>query len=241
MHSLRHGRWWDAPVSCECHCTPHPGQHSTATTSATRRLSQSSSLYSGQQQNSMAGSQLTCCRPREAAPVRPAVFQRRPAVGGSSRRARISRLARPGAVALPRSALQRVHVARSGRPRASAACAPCRAATWAAGARRSVRTTRRPRMCSARRSPIEALVPRPHVRAGAEVFEDPGHGSCSCAFAGPLAVGHRDGKHGLRSSRGYEMNRPSLIHLSLTIQGGALTSATVGGDAVLVSEGTIEA
>jgi trans-2,3-dihydro-3-hydroxyanthranilate isomerase len=76
---------------------------------------------------------------------------------------------------------------------------------------------------------------------GLGVFEDPATGSAAAAFAGPLAVGHRDGKHGFTIEQGYEMNRPSLIHLSLTIQGGTLTGATVGGDAVLVSEGALEA
>ena len=41
--------------------------------------------------------------------------------------------------------------------------------------------------------------------------------------------------------QGYEMGRPSLLHLSLSLRGGALESATVGGDAVIVSEGMIEA
>jgi trans-2,3-dihydro-3-hydroxyanthranilate isomerase len=76
---------------------------------------------------------------------------------------------------------------------------------------------------------------------GLGVFEDPATGSAAAAFAGPLAAGHRDGKHGFTIEQGYEMHRPSLIHLSLTIHGGALASATVGGDAVLVSEGTLEA
>jgi trans-2,3-dihydro-3-hydroxyanthranilate isomerase len=76
---------------------------------------------------------------------------------------------------------------------------------------------------------------------GLGVVEDPATGSAAAAFAGPLTAGHRDGKHAFTIEQGYEMSRPSLIHLSLTIRGGALTSATVGGDAVLVSEGTIEA
>ncbi|AMN44139.1 PhzF family phenazine biosynthesis protein [Rhodoplanes sp. Z2-YC6860] len=76
---------------------------------------------------------------------------------------------------------------------------------------------------------------------GLGVFEDPATGSAAAAFAGPLAAGHRDGKHGFTIEQGYEMQRPSLIHLALNIRGGVLTSATVGGDAVLVAEGTIEA
>ena len=37
------------------------------------------------------------------------------------------------------------------------------------------------------------------------------------------------------------MGRPSLIRLDITIEGGKLVSASIGGDAVLVTEGTIEA
>ena len=37
------------------------------------------------------------------------------------------------------------------------------------------------------------------------------------------------------------MGRPSVLNLTLTMQGGALATATVGGDAVIVSEGAIEA
>jgi predicted PhzF superfamily epimerase YddE/YHI9 len=37
------------------------------------------------------------------------------------------------------------------------------------------------------------------------------------------------------------MGRPSLLRLWLTMHGGRLAVATVGGDAVVVSEGTIEA
>ena len=76
---------------------------------------------------------------------------------------------------------------------------------------------------------------------GLGVLEDPATGSAAAAFAGPLTAGKRDGKHAFSIEQGYEMSRPSVIHLSLTIHGGALASATVGGDAVLVSEGTIEA
>ncbi|MBX9843896.1 MAG: PhzF family phenazine biosynthesis protein [Xanthobacteraceae bacterium] len=74
------------------------------------------------------------------------------------------------------------------------------------------------------------------------VVEDPATGSAVAAFAGPLAAGKPgDGQHAHTIEQGYEMGRPSLINLTLTIRGGALTGATVGGDAVLVSEGSIEA
>jgi trans-2,3-dihydro-3-hydroxyanthranilate isomerase len=37
------------------------------------------------------------------------------------------------------------------------------------------------------------------------------------------------------------MGRPSLIELGLSIRGGKLVAAAVGGAAVIVSDGTIEA
>jgi hypothetical protein len=37
------------------------------------------------------------------------------------------------------------------------------------------------------------------------------------------------------------MGRPSLIELTLTMRSGLLRLATVGGPAIVVSEGTIEA
>ena len=76
---------------------------------------------------------------------------------------------------------------------------------------------------------------------GMGVLEDPATGSAAAAFAGTLVAGLSDGEHAFMIEQGYEMSRPSLINLSLSIRGGALVGATVGGDAVLVSEGTIEA
>lgn len=85
-----------------------------------------------------------------------------------------------------------------------------------------------------------------HARMFAPAFgitEDPATGSAAAAFAG-LATRHAglaDGEHALAIEQGYEMGRPSVIRLSLTVRGGTLTTASVGGDAVLVTEGTIEA
>lgn len=74
------------------------------------------------------------------------------------------------------------------------------------------------------------------------IHEDPATGSAVAAFAGVLAAsGLGDGTHAVAIEQGCEMGRPSLLHLSLTLRGGALTGATVGGDAVIVSEGMIEA
>jgi trans-2,3-dihydro-3-hydroxyanthranilate isomerase len=74
------------------------------------------------------------------------------------------------------------------------------------------------------------------------IVEDPATGSAVAAFAGVLAAsGLGDGRHDFIIEQGYEMGRPSLLHLSFLLRGGALESATVGGDAVIVSEGMIEA
>jgi trans-2,3-dihydro-3-hydroxyanthranilate isomerase len=75
------------------------------------------------------------------------------------------------------------------------------------------------------------------------IVEDPATGSAVAAFAGLLARHEHlpDGTHDFAIEQGYEMGRASQIRLTLTIARGALTGATIGGDAVIVSEGTIEA
>jgi trans-2,3-dihydro-3-hydroxyanthranilate isomerase len=75
------------------------------------------------------------------------------------------------------------------------------------------------------------------------LIEDPATGSAAAAFAGVVArfAGLPDGEHALGIEQGYEMGRPSLIRLTMTLQGGKLTAASIGGDAVLVTQGTIEA
>jgi trans-2,3-dihydro-3-hydroxyanthranilate isomerase len=78
---------------------------------------------------------------------------------------------------------------------------------------------------------------------GVGVAEDPATGSAAAAFAGYLVVhgGYRDGEHLVRIEQGYEMGRPSIMELTLKIGGGKLTGASIGGSAVVVLEGTIEA
>ncbi len=75
------------------------------------------------------------------------------------------------------------------------------------------------------------------------VTEDPATGSAVAAFAGLLARdgGLADGAHTFAIEQGYEMGRPSQIRLGLTITGGKLTAGTVGGGAVVVVDGVIEA
>src|SRR6185312_8032961 len=78
-------------------------------------------------------------------------------------------------------------------------------------------------------------------RAG--ISEDPATGSAVAAFAGLLARygGLGDGEHTVTVEQGFEMGRPSLMRLSVTLKAGALVAAAIGGDAVVISEGTIEA
>jgi trans-2,3-dihydro-3-hydroxyanthranilate isomerase len=78
---------------------------------------------------------------------------------------------------------------------------------------------------------------------GLGVPEDPATGSAVAAFAGLLARqgGLADGEHSLVIEQGVEMGRPSLIELDLAIEAGALRRAAIGGEAVVVCEGVIEA
>ncbi|HEY2886968.1 MAG TPA: PhzF family phenazine biosynthesis protein [Rhizomicrobium sp.] len=75
------------------------------------------------------------------------------------------------------------------------------------------------------------------------VAEDPATGSAAAAFAGVLArsAGLGDGDHMALIEQGYAMGRPSLIELTVTLRDGQLAAATVGGAAVTVTEGHIEA
>ena len=74
------------------------------------------------------------------------------------------------------------------------------------------------------------------------LVEDPATGSAAAAFAG--VVVHFDqpepGDHTLILEQGFEMGRPSLITLGLDVADGALASASIGGSAVIVSQGTID-
>jgi trans-2,3-dihydro-3-hydroxyanthranilate isomerase len=75
------------------------------------------------------------------------------------------------------------------------------------------------------------------------VREDPATGAAAAAFAGLLAAhgGLADGEHAIAIEQGYEMGRPSLIRLVATLAGGKLIAASIGGGAIIVTEGSIEA
>ena len=74
------------------------------------------------------------------------------------------------------------------------------------------------------------------------IAEDPATGSAAAAFAG---IVHRfdelpDGTHKRTIEQGFEMGRPSLIDVSVTVEGGRLTTVRIGGHAVRVAAGSIE-
>ena len=73
--------------------------------------------------------------------------------------------------------------------------------------------------------------------------EDPATGSAAAAFAGIVARhgGLADGNHRFIIEQGYEMGRPSVIRLAIVMAAQKLASASIGGEAVVVTEGTIEA
>ena len=78
--------------------------------------------------------------------------------------------------------------------------------------------------------------------AGWGIAEDPATGSAAAAFAGALMAFERpgDGEHMFVIEQGFEMGRPSFISLGMEVEGGALRSATIGGSAVIVSQGAID-
>lgn len=73
------------------------------------------------------------------------------------------------------------------------------------------------------------------------ISEDPATGSAVAAFAGAIMAFDQpgDGVHRFVIEQGYEMGRPSQIELTLTVAGGQLASATIGGGAVVMSEGVL--
>jgi trans-2,3-dihydro-3-hydroxyanthranilate isomerase len=71
--------------------------------------------------------------------------------------------------------------------------------------------------------------------------EDPATGSAAASFAGALMQFEPlgNGEHDIAIRQGVEMGRPSEIALQLSIRNGALVSAEIGGEAVVVSRGEL--
>jgi len=74
------------------------------------------------------------------------------------------------------------------------------------------------------------------------IEEDPATGSAVAAFAGLLQDFDDlpDGEHVAIFEQGYEMGRPSLIRLEVSVAGGKLTSVRIGGNAVEVAAGVLD-
>ena len=75
---------------------------------------------------------------------------------------------------------------------------------------------------------------------GLGLGEDPATGSAAAALIGLLARHAPDGQSLYVLRQGYEMGRPSQISLQLRKDGDRLTHGGIGGDAIIVGEGTIE-
>jgi trans-2,3-dihydro-3-hydroxyanthranilate isomerase len=75
-----------------------------------------------------------------------------------------------------------------------------------------------------------------------DVPEDPATGSACAAFGGYLAARDlvRDGTRKWVVEQGFEMGRPSILELEVDRDAGRITSVRVGGQSVMVCEGTIE-
>ena len=78
---------------------------------------------------------------------------------------------------------------------------------------------------------------------GHGIAEDPATGSAAICFAGAV---HRfdalpDGLHRRVIEQGYEMGRPSFMTLTMAVRGGRLETIRLGGHAVTVTSGTLEA
>ncbi|GLK71009.1 PhzF family phenazine biosynthesis protein [Ancylobacter dichloromethanicus] len=73
------------------------------------------------------------------------------------------------------------------------------------------------------------------------IDEDPATGSAAASLAAVLHAGEQPGEgfHAFDILQGVEMGRPSLVRLGLQVEGGALTAVTIGGGAVIVSEGVL--
>jgi trans-2,3-dihydro-3-hydroxyanthranilate isomerase len=77
---------------------------------------------------------------------------------------------------------------------------------------------------------------------GGGIDEDPATGSAAGALMGMLAGGgtFSDGPHDLKVLQGREIGRPSTIGMQMRFEGGKLKHAGIGGDAVIVAEGTLD-
>ena len=75
------------------------------------------------------------------------------------------------------------------------------------------------------------------------IIEDPATGSAVAAFAGVIGQFEKpaDGEQHYIIEQGFEMGRPSMITLSVEFEARRIVSALIGGAAVRISEGVIDA
>lgn len=73
------------------------------------------------------------------------------------------------------------------------------------------------------------------------IDEDPATGSAAASLAAVLLAGEKpgDGFHAFDILQGVEMGRPSLVRLGLQVAAGGLSAVTIGGGAVILSEGVL--
>lgn len=78
---------------------------------------------------------------------------------------------------------------------------------------------------------------------GVGIPEDPATGGAAAAFAGVVSRFDQltAGSHRLLIEQGLEMGRPSLITLEIDMEGVGIAGARIGGDAVVVAEGSLDA
>jgi trans-2,3-dihydro-3-hydroxyanthranilate isomerase len=72
------------------------------------------------------------------------------------------------------------------------------------------------------------------------VDEDPATGSACAALAGYIGSDLPDGEHRWIVEQGYEMGRPSQVHVAAVVRGTRVVAAKVGGHAVRVTEGSLD-
>jgi trans-2,3-dihydro-3-hydroxyanthranilate isomerase len=74
------------------------------------------------------------------------------------------------------------------------------------------------------------------------IAEDPATGAAASALCGWIAARATERNGTLRPvvEQGFEMGRPSLLHLEIDLQDGGVTAVRVGGSTVLMSEGWME-
>lgn len=77
--------------------------------------------------------------------------------------------------------------------------------------------------------------------SGTPSYEDPATGSAAAAFSGVITQFDKlaDGPNRFWIEQGIEMGRPSRIRLEIDAQGGKMSTARIGGNAVKVAEGVL--